>query len=166
MTVLHTFTGGADGGTPQGTLLFDKAGNLYGTTWEGGQYGFGVAFELTPHANGKWGEKVLHAFKSGGDGANPFGGLISDTAGNLYGTTSVGGNNQCGGSSLPIGCGIVYELTPNSNGSTTEKVLVRFHGTPSATPYNDLLMDSLGNLYGTTTGYGAENAGSVYEVVR
>jgi hypothetical protein len=166
LAVLHTFTGGADGGNPQATLLFDKAGNLYGTTWEGGQYGQGVAFELIPHANGKWGEKVLHAFKSGGDGANPFGGLISDAAGNLYGTTSVGGNNQCGNSSLPVGCGVVYELTPNSKGTMTETILIRFHGTPNATPYNDLLMDSTGNLYGTAAGYGAANAGAVYEVVR
>src|SRR5262249_51447575 len=132
----------------------------------GGRNGFGVAFELVPHANGKWGEKVLHPFRSGGDGANPFGGLILDSAGNLYGTTAFGGNNQCGQNGNPLGCGIVYQLTRTSTGSTTETVLVRFHGTPNGTPYNNLLMDSLGNLYGTTTGYGAGNAGSVYELVR
>jgi hypothetical protein len=60
----------------------------------------------------------------------------------------------------------VYELTPNSNGTMTETILTRFRGVPNATPYNDLLMDSLGNLYGTAAGYGAENAGAVYEVVR
>ena len=163
-TAIHSFTGGADGGNPEATLVFDKSGNLYGTTYGGGQYGFGVAFKLIPHANGKWGEQVLHAFKSGGDGAKPIGGLIFDAAGNLYGTTNFGGNNQCGVES-PIGCGIVFKLTPGSAG-WTENILARFHGTPNDTPYNDLLMDSLGNLYGAASGYGTFTDGSIYEVTK
>jgi uncharacterized repeat protein (TIGR03803 family) len=165
-TVLHTFTGGSDGGNPEGTLVFDKHGNLYGTTFGGGAYDFGVAFELIPHANGKWGEKVLHAFKGGGDGTYPIGGLIFDAAGNLYGGTGQGGNNQCGGAGNAIGCGIVYELSPKSSGSWTENVLVRFHGAPNSTPYNDLVMDSLGNLYGSAAGYDTDSSGSIFEVIR
>ncbi len=75
-TVLHSFTGGADGGNPEGTLLFDKIGNLYGTTYGGGTSGRGVVFELTPHANGKWSEKVLHTFKGSADGNGTVAGLI------------------------------------------------------------------------------------------
>ena len=162
-TVIHTFTGGTDGGNPEGTLVFDKSGNIYGTTYGGGAHGSGVAFKLIPHANGKWGETVLHAFKAGGDGANPLGGLIFDASGNLFGTTANGGQNQC--FNAP-GCGTVYELSPNSTGGYTEKILVHFHGTPNATPYNDLVMDSSGNLYGTATGYGMYASGNIYEVVR
>jgi uncharacterized repeat protein (TIGR03803 family) len=163
-TVLHTFTGGTDGGNPESTLLFDKSGNLYGTTYGGGQFGFGVAYELIPHANGKWGEKVLHTFKGGGDGTNPIGGLIFDTAGNLYGTTFYGGNTQCNIAGNPIGCGIVYELTANASGTWTQKVLTRFHGTPNSTPGNDLVMDSHGNFFGPAAGFDTASDGSIYEL--
>jgi uncharacterized repeat protein (TIGR03803 family) len=162
-TVLHRFTGGTDGGNPEGTLVFDKSGNLYGTTYGGGKYDFGVAFELIPHADGRWGERVLHAFKGGGDGTNPLGGMIFDRAGNLYGTTAYGGHNQC--FNAP-GCGVVYELEPKSSGGYTEEYLVHFHGAPNDGPYNDLVMDSLGNLYGTATGYNTYANGTVYEVIR
>jgi uncharacterized repeat protein (TIGR03803 family) len=163
--VLHSFTGGSDGGVPEATLIFDKAGNLYGTTYLGGTYGFGVVFELIPHSDGSWSEKVLHEFSDApGDGNNPFGGVIFDSAGNLYGTTAYGGDEQC--VNEPYTCGIVYELTPKSNGSYTENILVRFQGAPNATPYNDLVMDSLGNLYGVATGFGMDTSGSVYEVIR
>ena len=160
--VLHTFTGGTDGGNPEATLVFDKSGNLYGTTYGGGKYGFGVAFELFPRADGKWGERVLHAFQGGSDGTYPMGGLIFDSAGNLFGTTLSGGNNQCGVFN-PIGCGIVFKLTPNSTG-WTETALARFHGKPNSTPINDLLMDSAGNLYGAAAGYDTFSDGSVFEL--
>jgi len=163
-TVIHSFTG-TDGADDEGTLVFDKSGNLYGTTYDGGTYGYGVVFKLIPHANGKWGEQVLHEFRGGGDGNGAIGGVIFDSAGNLYGTTAYGGNSECGVDS-PIGCGIVYELEPKSNGSYTEDVLVRFHGTPNSGPYDDLVMDSLGNLYGTATGYNTYSSGTVYEVIR
>ena len=163
-TVLHTFTGGADGGHPTATLMLDKSGSLYGTTDFGGKYGFGVVFKLT-QANGKWSEQVLHAFKSGGDGAHPFGGLISDASGNLYGDTAYGGGTGCGALGGPAGCGTIYKLTP-SGASWTETVLVRFHGTPNNTPFNFLLMDSAGNLFGTSSGYGKDADGSVYEVTK
>jgi uncharacterized repeat protein (TIGR03803 family) len=162
-TVIHSFTGGADGGNPDGTLTFDKSGNLYGTTYGGGASGVGVVFELVPHANGQWGEKVLHTFKGGGDGTNPIGGLIFDPAGNVYGNTLYGGNNQCG-VRAPIGCGIVYELTPTASGAWTQKVLTRFHGTPNSTPISDLLMDSHGNIFGAAAGYDTADDGSIYEL--
>ncbi len=160
--VLHSFTGGSDGGIPQSTLIFDKAGNLYGTTYVGGTYGYGVTYELIPHSNA-WTEKVLHEFRGGSDGNGPFGGVIFDSAGNLYGTTIFGGDPQC---TYNPGCGLVYELEPNSNGSYTEHVLTYFIGTPNNGPTNDLVMDSRGNLYGTGTGYNTYSSGTVYEVVR
>jgi uncharacterized repeat protein (TIGR03803 family) len=162
-TVLHAFTGGGDGGNSEGTLLFDSAGNLYGTSYSGGKYGEGVVFKLVPQSNGTYREKVLHDFGSGDDGANPLGGVILDSAGNLFGTTANGGDNQC--FNAP-GCGIVYELRPNPVGTYVERILVHFHGTPNDGPYNDLVMDSLGNLFGAATGYNTFASGSIYEVIR
>jgi len=98
-TVLHAFTGGKDGGSPQAPVIFDAVGNLYGTTWEGPATN-GLVFELTPTSNG-WKEKVLHTF-DGLDGANPGAGLAIDSAGNLFGTTYDGGKH---------GYGVVFEVT-------------------------------------------------------
>ena len=162
-TVLHGFTGGSDGGNPEGTMVFDKRGNLYGTTYGGGTHDFGVVFELTPHSDSQWEERVLHAFRGDEDGTYPLGGVIFDAAGNLYGTTTDGGENRC--FNAP-GCGVVYELTPTSTGSYTEDILVHFNGAPNDGPYNNLVMDSLGNLYGTATGYNTYASGTVYEVIR
>src|SRR5579863_9956063 len=94
-TILYTFTGGSDGGGPFGNLVFDATGqNLYGTTSAGGipndKGGNGVVFQLS-HVGGTWAENVIYAFAGGGDGAAPFGGVIFDSAGNLYGTTNSGG---------------------------------------------------------------------------
>jgi uncharacterized repeat protein (TIGR03803 family) len=88
--VLHYFTGQHDGYSLDAPMIFDSAGNLYGTAQDGGIYGYGTVFELIPN-NGKWTEKVLHSFNyDGKDGANPYAGLILDSAGNLYGTTGQG----------------------------------------------------------------------------
>jgi uncharacterized repeat protein (TIGR03803 family) len=95
--VLHDFTGGADGSTPTGILLRDPAGNLYGTTLYGGTFDKGTVYELDP--TGK--ETILHSFTGGSDGGNPFGGLIRDSQGNLYGTTEHGGT---------FGFGTVYKI--------------------------------------------------------
>src|SRR5664280_693963 len=98
--VLHSFNeNGTDGLNPYAGLIFDAAGNLYGTTFGGGAYGypFGTVFELTPAAGGGWTEKVLHNFNNNGtDGAYPYAGLIFDAAGNLYGTTAHGGTYNYG----------------------------------------------------------------------
>src|ERR1039458_6939697 len=107
--VLHSFQGGADGAQPYAGLIFDAAGNLYGTTYFGGAYGYyGTVFDLTPAAGGTWTEKVLYNFSGFPDGINPVGGLIFDGTGNLYGTTYLGGT---------YGKGTLFELTPAGGGT-------------------------------------------------
>jgi uncharacterized repeat protein (TIGR03803 family) len=162
--VLYSFcslTNCADGYEPSAGLIFDQAGNLYGTTASGGeQDGSGTVFKLTPNSDGSWTESVLHSFTSTPDGANPFAGLIFDAAGNLYGTTTAGGSNKCGG-----GCGTVFKLKPNSDGTWTESVLRRFAGHLAATPYAGLTFDVAGkNLYGTTEFGGGQDGGSVFKL--
>src|ERR1039458_4539934 len=157
--VLHSFQNdGADGVDPYAGLIFDGAGNLYGTTWQGGTYGYGTVFELTPTAGGTWTENVLWSFGSGTDGTSPVAGLIFDAVGNLYGTTLQGGT---------YGYGTVFELTPAAGGTWTEKVLYSFgSGTDGANPYAVLIFDAAGNLYGTTYFGGSSDAGNgtVFEV--
>ncbi len=151
-SVLHSFKG-SDGVEPVAGLTFDAAGNLYGTTYYGGAKGKGTVFELTPNGDGSWGESVLHSFK-GSDGAGPYAALTIDAAGNLYSTTYVGG----------FGYGTVFELTPNGDGSWTERVLHKFKNHPSGFPLGGLVFDQTGNLYGTTYGDGTTTFGSVFEI--
>jgi uncharacterized repeat protein (TIGR03803 family) len=151
--VLHNFTG-KDGAHPFAGLIFDAAGNLYGTTAGGGTSsrcggnGCGTVFELTPGSDGKWTEKVLVSFGIDRNGSNPYAGVIFDAAGNLYGTTVGGGTpgSGCGGD----GCGTVFELTPGSDGKWSETVLHYFVGSDGAHPWASLIFDPQGNLYGTT----------------
>ncbi|HEY6294000.1 MAG TPA: choice-of-anchor tandem repeat GloVer-containing protein, partial [Terriglobia bacterium] len=110
--VLHLFTDKADGGFPQAGLVRDAAGNLYGTTYEGGAVGYGTVFEVS--AGGT--ESVLYTFTGGADGGRPFAGLVRDAAGNLYGTAQSGGDLNC---NAPYGCGTVFELSA----SGAERVL-------------------------------------------
>lgn len=160
LTVLYNFNGqNSTGDAPFGTPVFDSAGNLYGTTVYGGTYDSGMVFELTPQGNGQWTETIVHSFEpSNWDGGNPFGGLIIDTAGSLYGTTSVGGR---------FNYGIVYELTPKSGGGWTEKLLHVFNnnGKDGYTPYCTLLSDQAGDLYGVTYQGGNHNSGIVFEIL-
>jgi len=100
--VLHSFTGGRDGTSPSSTLIFDAAGNLYGTAEFGGARGYGVVFELAISSGGIWRQTVLHSFTSK-DGFEPLAGLVLDAAGNLYSTTILGGTD---------GYGVVFEVTP------------------------------------------------------
>jgi uncharacterized repeat protein (TIGR03803 family) len=146
-SVLYVFSGGEDGGNPTASLIMDSAGNLYGTTFYGNSGPClggecGVVFELMPNADGTWTESVLYRFKGGKDGGNPETDLIFDQAGNLYGTTKVGG---CSGD-----CGVVFELTPQTDGSWMESVLYRFNGRDGRYPAAGLISDAAGNLYGTT----------------
>jgi uncharacterized repeat protein (TIGR03803 family) len=160
-SVLHDFTGivNGDGAAPSAGLIFDQAGNLYGTTYDGGAQEGGTVFKLTPNPNGNWTESVLHSF-SGGDGAMPAAGLIFDQAGNLYGTTVGGGINNCGG----FGCGVVFKLSPNPDGSWTESLAYSFNGgTDGIYPSAGVIFDKTGNLYGTKYG-GAFNQGTVFEL--
>ncbi len=159
--VLHKFTGGKDGANPTGALIFDQAGNLYGTSQYGSitgctsGYGCGVVFKLTPNADGTWTEHVLHQFTGGKDGGVPFGGVTFDQAGNLYGTTTKGGT---------AGYGVVYKMTPNSNGGWSYRALHGFLDKPGANPRSGIILDSAGNLYGTTGGDGTKTFGSVFEI--
>lgn len=142
--VIHNF-GDSDGSNPAGSLIFDAAGNLFGTTQFGGsrtycEPGCGVAYKLAPNSDGTWTESVLYAF--GELGTDPPAGMIFDASGNLYGTTSLWGP----------GPGTVFKLTPNSDGSWTETVLYNFGGL--ASPTSGLVFDSAGNLYGTAQGNG------------
>jgi len=168
---LYKFTG-TDGAAPRGGVIWDAAGNLYGTTELGGggtcQYGCGTVFELTPKAGGGWAEKVLYRFTdSQKDGHYPEAGLVFDSSGNLYGTTGNGGGGTC-----QSGCGTVFELTPNSDGNWTEKVLHRFrnNGKDGYGPRANLILDASGNLYGTATGGGSQSCtdgcGTVFELTK
>jgi uncharacterized repeat protein (TIGR03803 family) len=156
--VLHSFTpqGATDGDEPEGGLIFDALGNLYGTTGSGGTGGWGTVFELTRNAGGTWTEQLLHSFTST-DGAGPFAGLTFDAHGNLYGTTASGGTG---------GRGTLFELQPALGGGWTQKVLHNFSndGTDGYTPYAGVILDAAGNLYGTTSAGGTYNHGTVYEV--
>src|SRR5271165_2985890 len=152
--VLYSFQGGApDGANPERvTLVWDAKGNLYGTTKFGGAYGSGTTggtvFELSPGTGGAWTEKLLYSFGSGTDAAEPVAGVTLDAAGNLFGTTLYGGI---------YGGGTVYELSPAAGGTWTEKVLHSFNqdGTDGKNPYDPVVLDSQGNVYGTTYGGGA-----------
>jgi uncharacterized repeat protein (TIGR03803 family) len=149
-SVLYTFASSQDGLYPACGLIFDQAGNLYGTTTQGGTaYYHGTVFKLTPNPDGSWTENVLHSF-TGRNGSFPDAGVIFDRFGNLYGTTANGGNRagQCSGT----GCGVVFELTPNPNGIWTESVLHEFTGGKDGGHSNSgLIFDQKGNLYGTAT---------------
>jgi uncharacterized repeat protein (TIGR03803 family) len=164
--VLHTFTeDGTDGRYPEASLVLDVAGNLFGTTAYGGTYDSGTAFKLTPSGGGGWTEEQIYTFnyKNSG-GAQPIAGLIFDAEGNLYGTATYGDGTGCGGG----GCGTAFELMPKAGGGWTETVLHRFNdnGTDGYNPYGGLILDSSGNLYGTTAGGGTYNYGTVFELKR
>ena len=157
------------GAFPLSALVFDSAGNLYGTTQTGGANpslckggGCGTVFELIPGTNGKWTEKLLHSFH-GQDGIDPAANLIFDAAGNLYGTTFLGGDLKCKDGN-GNGCGTVFKLTPGANGEWSEKVLHSFNGKDGFATYAGVIFDSTGNLYGTTLSGGAYGYGTVFEL--
>jgi uncharacterized repeat protein (TIGR03803 family) len=164
--VIYTFTGGADGGNPAAGLVMDKAGNLYGTTVNGGVLNeyiclngtCGVVFKLAPNPDGTWTESVLHKF-TWVDGYFPAAKLIFDEAGNLYGTTWGGGGGGCGFANNYYGCGTVFRLKPNPDGTWNESVLHAFSGGEGAGPAGGLIFDTAGNLYGTTGGGGGGGCG-------
>jgi uncharacterized repeat protein (TIGR03803 family) len=174
-SVLYSFcsvTDCLDGDGSGSGLVFDKVGNLYGTTVAGGDatgcsLGCGTVFELTPKAGGGgWTERVLYSFCSLTncfDGNSPYASLTSDNAGNLYGTTVAGGD----ATSCSLGCGTVFELTPKAGGGWTETVLHKFinNGKDGYSPYAGVVFDTAGNLYGTTYIGGAYSDGTVFELM-
>lgn len=176
-TVLYEFSG-TDGASPNGNLVFDSAGNLYGATMYGGTStacpvtannpnpaGCGVVFKLSPPSGAKkiWTEAVLHNFGTGNDGQFPRFGLVIGKTGNLFGTTSEGGGgtSACPADSannIAAGCGVVFRLSQNSaTGAWSETILDAFAGQPHhpAAPYGALLIDQAGNIYGTSYAGGA-----------
>jgi uncharacterized repeat protein (TIGR03803 family) len=164
--VLYSFgANSTDGLYPFANVIFDAAGNMYGTTWEGGTgactNGCGTIFEMTLGAKGKWAEKTLYSFQGRpSDGGRPSAALIFDAQGNLYTTTRDGGNPACNGA-----CGTVVELSPGANDTWTESVIYTFlGGTDGYYPYAELIADQGGNFYSTTSGGGAHNKGTVFEL--
>jgi uncharacterized repeat protein (TIGR03803 family) len=164
-TVLYSFVYPNTGGYPRGSLVMDDAGNLYGTTAFGGDREClcGEVFKLDPSGV----ETVLHPFH-GNDGYTPNAGLVMDAAGNLYGTTSYGGDLSCVDFEEPAGCGVVFKLDPAGH----ETVLHYFTGSPDgASPFSSLLLDADGSLYGTTfvggshaRGCGTDGCGTVFRI--
>jgi len=156
--VLHSFQGGNDGASPQAGLIFDAAGNLYGTTRLAGTSGLGTVFKLAPNGKGGWTESILYSF---GAGANPASDLVFDTNGNMYGTTLSGGIASC---FLGTGCGTVFELIKQSDGSWTGSTIYEFTGPPNdgEIPSSGVTIDSSGNLYGTTVAGGSGQCDLAY----
>ena len=146
-TVLYNFTGVADGSLPQSGVIADAAGNLYGTTAQGGTTNAGVVYKLD--AAGHY--TVLYAFTGGADGGSPYAGVIGDPAGNLYGTTYIGG---------AAASGVVYKMDARGQ----ETVLFSFAATDGKSPFAGVTGDSAGNLYGTTVNGGALDRGIVYKL--
>ena len=158
--VLYSFTVGADGGFPFGSLVLDSAGNLYGTASAGGNTtgncypsGCGVVFKLDSAGN----EATLYSFTGSPDGANPYAGLIQGSTGNLYGTAFSGGGGTCNN-----GCGVVFKV----DSSGAETLLYTFAGYPTdgEAPYAGLIRDSSGNIYGTTSYGGPSDNGVVFKL--
>ncbi len=166
--IFNDFTSSNGGGyLPVGNLVLDGAGNLYGATSGGGSpsCNCGTVFELV-HGQTGWSLKTLYAFQGDLDGRIPRQGVVFDSRGNLYGTTEFAGGSNCNG----VGCGTVFELTPNQDGSWTESTVYDFQGGEDGSYPNSLVFDAAGNLYGTTgsggsimwcSGYGC---GTVFEL--
>lgn len=147
-TVLYRFTGGSDGGNPYAGVIRDSAANLYGTTFYGGSSNAGAIYRIDPNGH----EAVLYSFTGGNDGRYPFGGVVRDSAGNLYGTTYIGGAS---------GNGVVYKLDPSGNLA----VLHNFSGgTDGMWPFAGVVLDTSGNLYGTARNGGSGFGGIVYRL--
>ncbi|MEJ0045923.1 MAG: choice-of-anchor tandem repeat GloVer-containing protein [Rhodospirillales bacterium] len=159
-SVLYSFFGGADGGGSFASLMMDKTGALYGTTITGGDTGAGVVFKLTPPGAGQtaWTESVVYSFAGGSDGYDPWGAVIEDSSGALYGTTTLGGD---------FAVGNVFKLTPpvDGQGVWAETTLYSFTGgDDGGVPFAGLIQDQNGALYGTTAGRGKGSDGVVFRL--
>lgn len=157
--LLHGFAGQpGDGTAPEAGLIFDQAGNLYGTTSNGGQYNWGTVFELLPQSDGTWDEKVIHSFcPLCEDGYYSVAGLTVDSKGHLFGTTLSGAD--------ATSLGAIFELSPEPGGAWNETVLYSFNvDRDGNAPAGELLVDSRGNLFGTTNSGGVNESGTIFEL--
>ena len=135
-------------------MLRADSGKFYGTTYYGGRNGIGSVYELSPRPTGEWRERVIHSFQSVNDGNSPISNLVSDAAGNLYGTTSEGG----------LGSGTIFKLTPSGGSHWTESVVHSFAGPPDGGfSYNGMVVDPFGNFFGATVHGGTADDGCVYQ---
>ena len=135
-------------------MALDNSGNLYGTTYYGGADGMGSVYRLK-RKSGVWTEKLLYSFTGGGDGGAPLGNVVLGSGGDLFGTTSGGGN---------AGDGVIFELTSPSRGKWRETVAHSFGGVPDgAFAYNGMVGDNAGNYFGVTTQGGESGEGAIYE---
>lgn len=158
---LYAFKGGNDGCTPVATLIFDKSGNLYGTTKLGGSHGVGTAYKLSKSGS-SWSESLLHTFGGTKDGQYPTGNLVIDSSGNLYGTTEGGGSH--GNGQETVG-GTAFKLAPKSGGGWAETVMHNFGASSDGiSPRANLVADSSGNYYGSTFFGGTHSAGIVFKL--
>jgi len=150
--VIYSFAGGTDGEYTDTELVMDGAGNLYGTSVQGGTYASGTVFQVTPGGV----HTVLYNFTGGADGGEPYKGVTLDTEGNLYGTAVTGGGGSCEG-----GCGVVFKLT-NSGGVWTQTVIHAFAGADGSGPGSPVSIDKHGNVFGTTPTGGKYGMGVIY----
>ena len=154
--VMHRFTNGHDGGNPGTGLTVDASGNAYGTAVFGGPHGNGDVYKLTPAKSGRWKLSVLYGFPNPNNGWAPVANLVFDKAGIMYGIAN--GPSGCG-----YICGVVFRLSPQTNGTWKYSVVHRFTGSDGNFP-NGLTMDSQGNLFGTTQAGGKYGYGVVFEI--
>jgi len=174
LNVLHSFSGGSDGSSPQGRVALARDGSLYGTTIQGGSSGkcpgsCGVVFHLTPppsapkSAVAPWNETISHSF-DGTDGFEPQGDLTFDQAGNIYGTTEQGGSNACYANGV-YGCGVVYKLIATRDGGWDETLLFAAQGgSAGSEPIGGVVFDPSGNLYGALQTNGPFNWGLIFQL--
>jgi len=156
-TVLCTITLGLS----VSPVVIDGTENLYGTLAYGGYYGLGMVFKEARNADGVWQFQDLYDF-NGADGAQPWGGVTVDAAGNLYGATAQGGTST----NCTSGCGVVFKLSESAGGVWRENVIHQFAGTNGSDPQGALMLDATGNLYGTTQTGGPKGFGIVFELIK
>jgi uncharacterized repeat protein (TIGR03803 family) len=163
-SVLYSFKSSPDGAAPNGELIADRSGTLYGTTLNGGtgcpaSVGCGIAFALR-RSGSAYVESILYTFGGGHDAAFPDGGLLAGRGGTLYGNSADGGSAYC----FHTGCGAVYELEPSGK-TYTDRVLYGFKGGPDGQfPLGTLLRKRGGRLYGTTNAGGTRDYGTAFSV--
>ena len=158
LTVLHTFTNTPDCSQPNAALIKDSAGNMYGTTWQGGAYEYGCVFELSPDGQGGWTYNVIYSLTGGSDGAFPEAPLALDSQGNLYGTTVIDGVH---------GNGTVFEISKANDGSWYLNKSYLFDNSFGSKPFAGVTVDANGNVFGAThSDFGAGNApyGAIFQL--